>query len=210
MKKTKKHIILLYIIICILIGFIIFSNKGIMLDNAKTVLKEMSETEQITNLNNDLNLSNIELSDYKTYIQTSKKDLADAITEAGVTTREIDSFETMVSNIRSIVRFDNLENKIVYNSTQIMNGTVKCYTIEEDGTYLVIASVGGLWASSTKYYNILINSEKNNTVSYNLVSGSAVITQLLFLGELKVSDIIGFSDTYAEGYAPTSLTVIKI
>ena len=121
--KGKKIIIFLIIINILLMGFIyVVLNKDIYILREKQLIKEMSETEQVTNKENQLNQSNTELLNYKTYIQQSKTNLAEAITHAGVDTEETDSFETMVSNINSIARHAEFKSlQLTANVEQTVN-----------------------------------------------------------------------------------------
>ena len=103
MKKTKIQNIILYCTNIILIGFIIFSNKGFILNNNKITLKNMSESTQVSDLNKSINELEASHEEYQNYIQTKKTDLATAITNAGVTTSGDDTFETITTNVSQIL-----------------------------------------------------------------------------------------------------------
>lgn len=119
MKKNKIQNIILYVINIILIGFIILSNKGVLLNNNIT-LKNMNENTQVNNLNKTINNLNDYHSEYANYIQTSKNNLANVITNAGVSTSGDDTFETIISNVSNILK--NKTNDATATAEQILSG----------------------------------------------------------------------------------------
>ena len=102
--KNKKLVVFLIITNIILIGIIIslISRNGIIKE--KQVIKEMSESTQVTDLNNQINALNTEHTDYVNYIQTCKTKIATALTNEGVTTLNEATLETMAENIGKILQ----------------------------------------------------------------------------------------------------------
>ena len=101
MKNNKTHIILSYVIILVLVGVII-SNRNLIFHNNKIILKNMDESTQLADKEKTISDLNRTKTEFENYITTSKTNLAEAITDAGVDTEGTDSFETMANNIRNI------------------------------------------------------------------------------------------------------------
>ena len=92
----------------------------------------------------------------------------------------------------------NLQDKVVYTkSGSTLSNSSNYYTIKEDGTYFIVAAVGGLWAYGTGYYDLYINGQKTNTLSYSSYASTAGETMAFFLGELKANDTVGFYNNYS-------------
>ena len=104
MKNIRIHIQTLYLVIIILIIANIISNKNIILENNKIILKNMNETAEVTNLNKSIEELNLSHTEYSNYIQNSKKQIATALTNEGVETSEDELLETMASNIRRVLK----------------------------------------------------------------------------------------------------------
>ena len=133
--KNKRILILSIITNIILIVFICnFINRDIIRE--KQIVKEMSESSQVTDLNNQINSLNTEHTEYMNYIQTCKTQLASTISNEGVPTSENDTFEKMVTNIGDIftqrtkldesvaATADNItEGKQAYVNGQLITGT---------------------------------------------------------------------------------------
>ena len=101
--KNKRITILLIITNIILVGIIcsLISKNGNIIKE-KQIIKEMNESTQVTELNNQINALNTEHTDYSNYIQTCKTKIASAITDMGVETSSDVTLETMTNNIRNI------------------------------------------------------------------------------------------------------------
>lgn len=123
--KIKLHFSILYIILIISILINIIANKNIIIGNQTQIIKTMDETTEVTNLNNTINALQESHKEYSNYIQTSKINLATAITNAGVSTNEDDTFETMISNISNILSNNSYGKKIGTYSYIITSPTVK-------------------------------------------------------------------------------------
>ena len=134
---TILSIITNIILIAMLCSFIRI-NGGIVKE--KQIIKEMSESTQVTDLNNQINALNTEHTEYMNYIQTCKVQLASAITDMGIETSENASIDTMVINIRSIsgasstdtVKYLLKEGEIVSDDLKSITVTSGSYSSNED------------------------------------------------------------------------------
>lgn len=103
MKKLKINNLILYLIIFILIIIIIISNKNIILNNNTLISKKMDETTQVTDLEKTINNLNTSHSDYANYIQTSKKEISNAINlYSNNNVSETDSFSDFITHIENL------------------------------------------------------------------------------------------------------------
>ena len=102
--KNKNLLIITLIFIIILLSVQLILNK-IKITNRKTkIMKEMSESEQVTDLNNQINSLNIEHTQYMNYIQTCKTAIATALTNEGVEISDQATFETMAGDISKVLQ----------------------------------------------------------------------------------------------------------
>ena len=101
--KNRKVIINIIIYI-ILIGVIIslISRNGIIRE--KQVIKEMSESTQVSNLQNQINQLNSSQEEYAKNVQIYKAKIAEAITNQKVTTSENATADEIVTNIGEILK----------------------------------------------------------------------------------------------------------
>ena len=102
--KNKK-VVVFVIINIILIGIIcsLISIKKNLIKE-KQVIKEMSESTQISDLQNQINQLNASQEEYAKNIQSYKAKLATAITNQKVTTSENATIDEMVTNIGNILQ----------------------------------------------------------------------------------------------------------
>lgn len=98
----KKQVILLTIILLLCFIIIMIANQNRNIKNETIMIKEMSESTQITDLNNQINALNVEHSEYINYIETCKTQIATALTNEGVSTSNQATLETMAENISKI------------------------------------------------------------------------------------------------------------
>lgn len=106
----NKNVIKLLIatnIITIILCFFISTNKNIIKE--KQIGKEMTQSEIETNLQTQIDNLNITHEEYSTNVQTYKKQIADAITNQGVTTSENDTASVMAENIAKILENNKTE-----------------------------------------------------------------------------------------------------
>ena len=105
--KNKK--ILIYsinlITYMLLIGIIIslLIDKNIIIDKEKQLIKEMTQSENEANLQTQINALNASHNEYATNVQNYKKQIAEAITNQGVTTSADATAEVMAENIGKIL-----------------------------------------------------------------------------------------------------------
>ena len=138
---TILSIITNIILISMLCSFIKINGSII---KEKQIIKEMSESTQVTDLNNQINALNTEHTEYMNYIQTCKAQLASAITDMGIETSESASLDTMASNIRSISggSFEYIDGGINRQSTTTAVASIsKSYTAESKCTLLIYCSI---------------------------------------------------------------------
>ena len=183
----KKRIILSIISSIILIGFICnFSNIDRNIKKEKQIIKEMSESIEITNLNNQINLLNAEHIDYANYIQTCKTKIATALTNEGVETSSDSTLEAMSENISKILQArtkdatatanDILEGKTAWINGEKISGINKGYDIGyNDGfnkgkasieNFVITFPVDTAWVTS-KSINISSYYENYSSISIN-------------------------------------------
>ena len=126
MKDRKVKIIILLILIVII--FIL--NRNELLRNKKQLIKEMSESTQVSDLNSSIDRLNTEHDEYKRYIAESKAQIAQAITTQGVETLNTATFETIVNNIKSINYIDNADFNIYLLSARTYDSFVSNVTYD--------------------------------------------------------------------------------
>ena len=121
MKNKRIKIMVIAIGVLILLMGIIYRNTYIV-KNDRIVIKEMSESTQVSDLNSSIDRLNTEHDEYKRYVENSKAQIAQAITFAGVDTEGTDSFETMASNIKNIARKSGISGTFAFNKKTINLG----------------------------------------------------------------------------------------
>ena len=157
--KNKRVTILLIItniiLIAILYSFIRINGSII---KEKQIIKEMSESTQVTDLNNQINALNTEHTEYMNYTQTCKAQLASAITDMGVETSEDASLDTMASNIRTILESSgnavelNCVAGTAYTYTSSKQDFSAKFTPKHDTSYVIIGGTreGGVFNAYIK------------------------------------------------------------
>lgn len=123
--KNKERIIILLLIICLCIS-VIFNQRGI-LTLKKQIIKEMSENEQVLNLQTQINTLNTSHEQYAKNIQVYKEKIATAITNQNVSTSENNTADEIVTNIGKILQARTKDatataNDIVKGKTAWVNG----------------------------------------------------------------------------------------
>ena len=103
MKKQKIFLFIIILLLCLIVlSIIVNQNKNIKRDTA--IIKEMSESTQVTDLNNQINALNVSHEQYAKNVQAYKEKIAEAITSQGVSTSAEAKAEVMAENIGKILQ----------------------------------------------------------------------------------------------------------
>lgn len=144
---TILSIITNIILIAILCSFIKINGSII---KEKQIIKEMSESTQVTDLNNQINALNTEHTEYMNYIQTCKAQLARAITDMGIETSENASVDRMAQNIKSITTKGNkkylikdgvIQDGLTFTGARNSSGSAKPTATQQTG-YIAVSGQG--------------------------------------------------------------------
>ena len=121
--KEKKNILrcVNIIIYMILIGIIIsfFIDKNIIIGKGKQIIKEMTQSELESSLDNTIKQLNANQELYANNVQAYKKQIAEAITSQGVSTSENDTGAVMAANIGKIL---TAKTTATATAAQILDG----------------------------------------------------------------------------------------
>ena len=198
MKKLKIILITILFLCTILSIVIIKQNANIQ--KKRKVVKQMNETEQVSNLDTQINNLNASHIEYANEIQTAKRSLATAITNQGISTSEEDTFETMATNIGNILdtNFD-IDSFNVIGSVYYGADGIEC---SKSGTLFAIVNAVGNFTNPP--IALKVNSTSiSNTEGYKLKSYSndTVYSAHVYLMECKVNqgDIISYTNTTYPG-----------
>lgn len=126
------HCITYLFLVGIIISLLI--NQNFMIGKGINVIKQKSETEQVTNLQKQLDELNVTQTKYADYIQGCKTQIATALTNEGIVTEDEEKLETMAENISKILQVrtsnatatgeDILEGKTAYINGELIIGTM--------------------------------------------------------------------------------------
>lgn len=123
MKKERKVLLFATIIILIGISISLILEKNMVVKSNKQTIKEMSESTQVEELNNQINSLNAEHTAYMNYIQTCKNKIATALTNEGIETSSEETLETMAENISKIfTERTKLDNDVAATADNITEG----------------------------------------------------------------------------------------
>ena len=200
--KNKKMIVFLIINI-ILIGIIcsLISIKKNLIKE-KQVIKEMRESTQISDLQNQINQLNASQEEYAKNIQRYKAKLATAITNQKVTTSENATIDEMVTNIGNILQARTKDatataDNITAGKTAYINGELITGNGADNNSYYTTganSSIVGIYdlaiSCSIGDTSTLSVTITNNGVKYSdSVSGniSGTITKKITIGEVTFS-----------------------
>ena len=145
--KNRNIIKLLVItnILSIAILFLFINNNNIIKE--KQLVKGMTQSENEANLQTQINNLNSSHKEYVSNVQTYKKQIADAITNQGVSTSEDDTASVMAENISKILENNKAEGtwrlgltlQIGYNSSSYAKTTFSpiCDVTLKDGELFI-------------------------------------------------------------------------
>ena len=156
--KNKKIIVLLIVINIILIGIIcsfISGNRNVIKE--KQVIKEMSETEQVSNLQAQINTLNTSHEQYAKNVQAYKAKIAEAITNQEVPTSADAKTEIIVENIGKILQAKTTATataaQILSGQTAWVNGSKITGTMVDRGAVTKTLNAGGSYTIPAGYHN---------------------------------------------------------
>ena len=217
--KNRKIKVLINILILISISLIL--NNDLILINNKQIIKEMSESTQVSNLNSSIDRLNTEHDEYKRYIENSKAQIAQALRNEGVQTEDTASFETITGNISKVLQArtknatataDNItEGKTAWVNGQLITGngadntnTSKTITVTLTNTSNASGTLQTI-DTSTCTSNATGTYVFTNVQSYTKISGTA--TASLSAGTLTIKTSASKTNTGPYARASTSTQV---
>ena len=156
--KSKKIIVLLIVINIILIGIIcsLISKNGNIIKE-KQVIKEMSETEQVSNLQAQINTLNTSHEQYAKNVQAYKAKIAEAITNQEVPTSADAKTEIIVENIGKILQAKTTATataaQILKGQTAWVNGSKITGTMVDRAAVTKTLNAGGSYTIPAGYHN---------------------------------------------------------
>ena len=103
MKKQKIFLFIIILLLCLIVlSIIVNQNKNIKRDTA--IIKEMSESTQVLDLQTQINTLNASHEEYAKNVQAYKAKIAETITSQGVSTSAEAKAEVMAENIGKILQ----------------------------------------------------------------------------------------------------------
>ena len=201
MRKNKKivlAIIMVSIIVLIGLSVNLILNNNIQVLTKTQIIKEMSESTQVSNLQTQINTLNTSHEEYAKNVQAYKTKIAEAITKQGVSTSADSTAEVMAENIGKILQSKTINQLTCLNfdssstSFYISNTYSHCYVI------VSMAQVGGF---AGKYYppsvtNGTLIAQNSVSKSYDgITNGEAIyifeISPVTAGSTITVSSTIG-------------------
>ena len=156
--KNKKVVVFVIITSIILIGIIcsfISVNRNIITE--KQVIKEMSETEQVSNLQAQINTLNTSHEQYAKNVQAYKAKIAEAITNQEVPTSADAKTEVIVDNIGKILQEKTIATataaQILKGQTAWVNGSKITGTMVDRAAVTKTLNAGGSYTIPAGYHN---------------------------------------------------------
>lgn len=204
--KTRIHFTVLYIII-----FILLLNQNIILDDKKTIIKNMDENTQINYLNQSIETLNTSHSEYTNYIEASKKQMANTINlYSDKNVSENDDFDIFIANISNLTTLpentyyyvEGTEGSNAIERYKYINGNY--YSCNENGTV-----PEGTTATDVSSKTLIAYT---SSTPGNLSPGTAsYINKSLLLGDGSSSRKMTYvgNNSANNGRAPGSTTSLK-
>lgn len=183
-KVTLKIISIIFVIVIITTGLVLLNSR--IMKKEKVTIKTMTENEEVSNLQAQINQLNASHNEYARNVQAYKSKIATAITDMGVETSENATAEVMAENIGKILQAKTTATataaQILTGKTAWVNGSKVTGTMANNGelnwnpttstTYTVPAGYySGGTLSSENSYNKGLEEGKGNVEPLTL-SGS--------------------------------------
>ena len=194
--KNKIISVLLILNLIITMGILNFFIKD-QISKEKVVLKEMTESKQVSGMQTEINNLNKSHEEYANYIQTSKQKIANAINmyqnNNAIVDNSLEEFSTMITNLTNIP-----ENTYYYEEgTEGDSTTIKRYKKIGDSYYVCDANGIALEGTTAADISSITLIPYNALVAENISAGFAgYASGSLYLGDS--SDNTGYGENKVE------------
>ena len=163
--NTITYIILIVIIISLLI------DKNMIIGKEKQTVKEMTQSELESSLNDTIQQLNEAQTKYAADVQTYKKQIAEAVTNQGIETTENDEGSVIAENIGKILSTKTQATataaQILTGETAWVNGAPVTGTMVDNGAVNETLNAGGSYTIPSGYHNgsgkVTVNSLESQT-----------------------------------------------
>ena len=167
MKKVVLKIISIIFVIMIITTGLVLLNSRIM-KKEKVTIKTMTENEEVSNLQTQVNQLNASHTEYANYVQSCKETIAEAITNQGVSTSSDATAEVMAENIEKILQAKTTATataeQILNGQTAWVNGSKVTGTMANKGALNWSPTTSTTYTVPAGYYS---GGILNSTESYN-------------------------------------------
>ena len=155
-KKLLAIIVILIIIVICLTIMLISNQKGVLTFKTQ-IIKEMSESTQLTDLQTQINTLNASHEEYAKNVQAYKTKIAEAITNQEVPTSADAKTEIIVENIGKILQAKTTATataaQILSGQTAWVNGSKITGTMVDRGAVTKTLNAGGSYTIPAGYHN---------------------------------------------------------
>ena len=207
--KNKKVVVFVIITSIILIGIIcsfISVNRNIITE--KQVIKEMSESTQVTDLNNQITALNASHDEYAKNVQAYKTKIAEAITNQGVPTSADAKTEVIVENIGKILQEKTIATataaQILKGQTAWVNGSKITGTMVDRGALNWAPTSSTTYNVPEGYYS---GGTLNSSGAYNIGFNDGVTAADNRANANSVNYKTGYNNGYADASAANSIII---
>ena len=167
MKKQKVILFITILLLCLIVISIIL-NQNINIKKETKIIKEMSESTQVSDLQTQVNQLNVSHTEYANYVQSCKETIAEAITNQGVSTSSDATAEVMAENIEKILQAKTTATataeQILNGQTAWVNGSKVTGTMANKGALNWSPTTSTTYTVPAGYYS---GGILNSTESYN-------------------------------------------